>query len=150
MGLEFHAWSSIDEPAASLLDAAEAHLIDLYGPRDSALRPELFCPPDGGYLIGWEDGQAIAGGGFTRHDPTTAEIRRMYVAPSSRSRGVARGLLAAIERAAFAAGYERAILDTGPKQPHAEALYRSAGFSEIDNYREGRSRGSFWGEKPLN
>lgn len=149
MDIEFLASSAADEPACVLLQAAEQVLTEMYGAPDTELRHELFSAPDGGYLIGWERSVAIAGGGFTRHDATTAEIRRMFVVPHARSRGVARLLLQAIEDAARAAGYERAILDTGPKQPHAEALYRSAGYTEIENYRKGRSRASFWGEKAL-
>jgi putative acetyltransferase len=147
--VDFQLTSPIEEPAASFLQAAEDHLTSLYGAPDSLLSRDVFCPPEGAYLIGWKSGIAVAGGGFTRHDATTAEIRRMCVVPDERGRGIGRLLLAAIEKAVLAAGYERAILDTGPKQPHAEALYRSAGYSDIENFRRGRSRASFWGEKLL-
>jgi len=149
MDVVFQFSSPTEEPANSLIQAAEDHLPDLYGTPDSLLSRDVFSPPDGGYLIGWENAVHLAGGGFTHHDPTTAEIRRMYVVPEQRSRGIARLLLTAIENAVRAAGYERAILDTGPKQPHAEALYRSAGYTDVENFREGRSRASFWGEKRL-
>jgi GNAT superfamily N-acetyltransferase len=147
--IKFSATSATDHPAVWLLDAAEATLAEMYGPPAKALPREEFLPPRGGYVVGTEDGRAIAGVGFTGHDDTTAEIRRMYVVPEARSRGVARQLLSAVERAVRAAGYRRVILDTGPKQPHAEALYRSAGYIEIDNYRGPSSRGSYWGSKIL-
>lgn len=149
MNLEFRFCTPSEEPADSLIRAAEDHLTKLYGAPDSQLPRLVFSPPDGGYLVAWKDGMFVAGGGFTRHDPVTAEIRRMYVVPQERSRGIARLLLTAIETAVRAAGYGRAILDTGPKQPHAEALYRSAGYTDIENFRKGRSRASFWGEKSL-
>lgn len=142
------AWP-MEEPGNSLIQAAEDHLSELYGVPDSQLPRDVFCPPSGGYLIGWQLEIPIAGGGFTRHDATTAEIRRMYVVAQHRGRGVGYLLLTAIEASVKAAGYGRAILDTGPKQPAAEALYRGAGYTEIDNFREGRSRASFWGEKTL-
>ena len=149
MHLQFQFSSPTEEPSNSFIQAAEDHLTELYGAPDSALPREAFLPPEGGFLIGWEHGVPIAGGGFTRHDSITAEIRRMYVVPHERGRGVARLLLIAIESAVRAAGYSRVILDTGPKQPHAEALYRSAGYVDIANFRKGKSRASFWGEKIL-
>jgi GNAT superfamily N-acetyltransferase len=149
MDFQFQFSSPTEEPANSLIQAAEDHLTELYGAPDSQLPRGVFSPPDGGYLIGRENGRPVAGGGFTRHDSITAEIRRMYVVPQERSRGLARLLLTAIEIAVRAAGYERAILDTGPRQPHAEALYRSAGYADIENFRKGTSRASFWGEKIL-
>ena len=77
-----------------------------------------------------------------------AEIKRMYVVPEARGRGLARELLVALEEAARGLGYERVRLDTGPKQPHAEHLYRSAGYEEIENFNANRMA-SFWGEKRL-
>jgi hypothetical protein len=61
---------------------------------------------------------------------------------------VARALLAALEDAARGLGYEVARLDTGPLQPHAEALYRSAGYAEIANFNA-NPVASFFGEKRL-
>jgi GNAT superfamily N-acetyltransferase len=77
-----------------------------------------------------------------------AEIKRMYVRPSARSRGVAAALLAALEDAARTLGYTSARLDTGPKQPHALRLYRSAGYSELPPYND-NPYACFWGEKRL-
>lgn len=136
------------EPAAGLLLAAEEALTDLYGPTVPLPR-ELLLVPDGCYLVAWHAGRSIAGGGFTRHAERTAEIRRMFVVPGFRSRGVARRLLAALEDELRRAGYQRAILDTGAKQPHAEALYRDSGYVDIENFRGPASRASFWGAKDL-
>ena len=55
----------------------------------------------------------------------------MYVTPAARSRGLARQMLAELERTARAAGYRRMILETGSKQPEAIGLYRSSGYTEI-------------------
>jgi GNAT superfamily N-acetyltransferase len=104
--------------------------------------------PGGAYLVGWRGGAPIAGGGLRRLDEHTSEIKRMYVAPEARSQGVARRLLGALEAAARARGYARIRLDTGNRQPHALALYRSAGYVEIENYN-GATAPTFWGEKIL-
>ena len=60
----------------------------------------------------------------------------MYVVPDARGRGLARRLLAAIEDAARELGYERVRLDTGASQPHARALYESAGYHEVPDYND--------------
>ena len=83
-----------------------------------------------------------------RLDDETAEIKRMYVAPEGRSRGIARALLYALEAAARELGYRRVRLDTGADQPHAKALYLSVGYTEIPDYN-GNPFASFWAEKEL-
>jgi GNAT superfamily N-acetyltransferase len=77
-----------------------------------------------------------------------AEIKRMYVRPAARSRGVARELLRALEDEARAMGYSAVRLDTGPKQVHGLALYRSAGYLEVPPYND-NPFACFWGEKQL-
>lgn len=59
---------------------------------------------------------------------------RMYVVPTARSRGAGRALLAALEDAARAIGYQRVRLDAGPEQRHSRALFASAGYGEIERY----------------
>jgi GNAT superfamily N-acetyltransferase len=147
--IEIRSSDPLCEPARSLIDASEAALAVLYGPPKSMLAREAFLAPGGGYVVALDDGRVVGGAGFTRHDESTAEIRRMYVMPEDRSRGLGRQLLAAIEAAAHQAGFVRVVLDTGPGQPHAEALYRSAGYVDIENYRGASSRGSYWGAKNL-
>ncbi|MEA2272469.1 MAG: hypothetical protein QOI98_1177, partial [Solirubrobacteraceae bacterium] len=75
-------------------------------------------------------------------------IKRMYVLPEARSRGHARRLLVALEDAARALGYARVRLDTGREQPHAQALYESAGYRTIPDYND-NPYASYWGEKDL-
>jgi GNAT superfamily N-acetyltransferase len=70
------------------------------------------------------------------------------VVPQARGRGLARELLAALEDEARSLGYELARLDTGPRQPHAERMYRAAGYAEIGNFNA-NPFASFWGEKRL-
>jgi GNAT superfamily N-acetyltransferase len=140
-------------PAAALLAEMRADLIAAY---DNASRldnpplaPSELRPPEGTYLVGWEGDDAIAGGGLRRLAEGLAEIKRMYVRPEARSRGAAGQLLAALEGAALELGYARVRLDTGPKQPHAQALYRRAGYVDIAAYNS-NPFACFWGEKELN
>ena len=139
-----------DPAAAAMLRAMVENLQGIYGSiRDAApVSEQDMAPPEGGYVLLSEDGRDVAGGGFKRLDPRTCEIKRMFVVPEARSRGLARRLLAEIEAAARDAGYRHARLDTGREQPHAEALYRSAGYREIDDYN-GNHLAAYWGEKDL-
>ena len=98
--------------------------------------------------MGFLDGEPVCVGAIKRLDEGVAEIKRMYVAPAGRSRGVARALLAALEDAARDLGYVVVRLDTGAHQPHAKALYASAGYREIGNYNANPAA-SYWGEKAL-
>ena len=93
-------------------------------------------------------GKPVAGGGVKRDDDGVAEIKRMYVAPAARRQGLGRRLLEALEDKARELGYARIRLDTGTRQPHAQAMYERAGYHPIENYN-GNSMASFWGEKIL-
>ena len=139
-------------PASELLAATRAELNDVYETfsrlDNPPLAPAELRAPGGAYVVGYEGEETVAGGGVRRLADGVAEIKRMYVRPSARSRGVAAALLAALEDAARALGYTCARLDTGPKQPHALRLYRSAGYAEVPPYND-NPFACFWGEKVL-
>jgi GNAT superfamily N-acetyltransferase len=88
-------------------------------------------PPDGVFLLARLDGSPCGCGGFSRFDDTTAELRRMYVAPQARERGVGGAIVAWLLETARGVGYRRMRLETGNRQEEALALYRSAGFTPI-------------------
>jgi GNAT superfamily N-acetyltransferase len=141
-----------EPPALELLAAMRTELIAAY---DNASRldnppllPAELRTPAGAYYVGYEGPEAVAGGGLRRLGDGVAEIKRMYVRPEARSRGVAAALLRALEEAARALGYTRARLDTGPKQVTAQRLYRGAGYEEIAPYND-NPFACFWGEKRL-
>jgi len=149
--IEFRREPASSPAARTLLTAMEQEMFDLY---DMTAMPtpastaELEPPSGGAYVVGWEDGRAVAGGALKRLEPGVAEIKRMYVVPDARGRGLARGLLAAIEDAARELGYERVRLDTGASQPHAQALYESAGYQSVPDYND-NPYAAYHGEKAL-
>src|SRR5581483_8922484 len=77
-------------------------------------------PPAGAFVVGYHEGAPVCCGGVKRLDDECCEIKKMYVVPELRGRGVARALLRELEDTARRIGYPVARLDTGPKQGHAE------------------------------
>ncbi|HZU80339.1 MAG TPA: GNAT family N-acetyltransferase [Acidimicrobiales bacterium] len=95
---------------------------------------EEFDPPSGLFVVVMDGPLTVAGGGFRRHDTTTCEVKRMWTHPDYRRRGLAARVLATLEVEARGAGYLRLILETGPRQPEAEALYAKRGYVRIDHF----------------
>ena len=124
-----------DHPdAARLVAAGQRDEAERYGSEDAtAVDPGEFVPPGGRFLVAYLGGVAVACAGWRTYGPD-AELKRMFVDPAARRRGLARALLDAIEQTARAAGRRRVILETGDRQPEAIALYRSAGYTDIPNF----------------
>jgi GNAT superfamily N-acetyltransferase len=122
--------------------------LDLDGERMPRAGQAELSAPGGAFIVGRLNGRAICCGGVKRLDERACEIKRMFVVPDERGRGVARALLHALESEARRLGYARARLDTGPRQPGARHLYESEGYREIEDFN-GNPVASFWGEKPL-
>ena len=125
------------EAVQALVGALEVELLETYaGVPGSGGLPEasIFEPPGGAFLVGWVDGEAVACGGIARYDDAAAEIRRMYVVPEARGRGLSSLILAALEDEARALGYSLVRLETGKLQAAAIGLYVSAGFGPIPRY----------------
>ncbi|MET7296166.1 GNAT family N-acetyltransferase [Streptomyces griseoloalbus] len=93
---------------------------------------EEFTPPYGGLLLLLlEGGDPVAGGAFRRYDATTAELKRIWTHSAHRRRGLARRVIAELEREAGARGYRRIFLTTGPRQPEARGLYLATGYTPL-------------------
>ncbi len=76
-------------------------------------------------------GEAVACGALRPLGDGVAEVKRMYVVPAWRGRGVSKVVLAGLEDAARARGWTTLRLETGPRQPEAIALYEGAGYRAI-------------------
>lgn len=152
--MRFEPVAADASPARELMAAMVAEIAALYGgdlaadPRSPSATPRDLAPPGGTCLVGYEEDEAVCVGAVKRFDAKIGELKRMYVVPEARGRGVARALLTALEDAAREIGYVRARLDTGAAQPHALALYSSAGYRSIDDYN-GNPYAAWWGERTL-
>jgi GNAT superfamily N-acetyltransferase len=122
-----------------LIRALNTELDDRY-PEEGAnffrLDAEEVADGRGAFLVAYIDGRAVGCGAVRRIDPHMAEIKRMYVAPEVRGRGVGRQLLVSLEAEARRLGISRLVLETGPRQPEALALYRGTGYVEIPLFGE--------------
>jgi GNAT superfamily N-acetyltransferase len=95
-----------------------------------------YRPPTGCFLLARAGGGVAACGAVDLLDDDTAEIKRMWVAPSARGAGVGRRLLARLEDEARRAGRTRVLLDTNGVLTEAIALYRSSGYVAIERYND--------------
>ena len=129
-----------DSPDARRLVAAlDAHLAGRYAPEQRFgphLKAEHVAPGVGTFVIARADGKAVGCGALKRRDPTTVEVKRMYVEPEMRGHRVAREILDHLENTARAMGAERLVLETGIHQKEAIGLYRGAGFKAVDCFGE--------------
>lgn len=125
-----------DHPVpAGLIAAVQRYYVELYGEQDeSPVDAGEFAPPQGLFLVGRLGGEPVACGGWRLVAPELAEIKRMYVAPAHRRRGLSRVLLEALEDSARAAGAQRLCLQTGYLQIEALELYRSSGWKPIEKF----------------
>jgi GNAT superfamily N-acetyltransferase len=151
--LEIRPASASEPPGSDLLEAMVVEMTQLYGgridvPEMPRATPADMAAPGGTFLVVWLDGEPVGCGGVKRLPDGACEIKRMYIAPDVRGRGLAPRLLVALEGAARELGYEIARLDTGPKQPHAQRMYEAAGYRAIGNFNA-NPVASFWGEKQL-
>lgn len=85
-------------------------------------------------IIAYIDGVAVGCGSIKEYDKETMELKRMFVHPDFRKRGIASQILNQLEYWAKDLGYEKTILETGDKQKEAVILYQQRGYQLIPNY----------------
>lgn len=108
---------------AQLLAQAEAQMRSLY----ATVEPFAMEQAVAG-LTAWWHNQPVGCVALCAFEADSLELRRLYVAGPARGRGVARKLLDRLEQWAAQAGYQKLVLETGPSQGEALALYSSAGY----------------------
>jgi GNAT superfamily N-acetyltransferase len=137
--------TELDAPESQALIAAlDAELDALYpepGANHFSLTAEQVAPGSGGFYVAHLDGEPSGCGAYrtvvSGVTPSgTAEIKRMYVAPSARGTKLGAAILDTLEQAARHDGLDEIVLETGFRQTEALGLYRRFGFSEIPPYGE--------------
>lgn len=85
-------------------------------------------------VVAYLDSKAVGCGAFKPYSDTQVEVKRMYVLPEWRGKGIAQAVLAELESWAAELNYTECILETGKAQPEAINLYTKAGYTIIPNY----------------
>ncbi len=110
--------------------------------------PADFAPPRGRFIVAYTGAEPVACGGLKPFDRGAGEIKRLYVRPDMRGRGLGHRVLGELERVAVTLGYTAVRLDTGGQQPDAVRLFQAADYQEIPDYN-GNPFASRWFEKSL-
>ena len=106
-------------------DAYEAELRGL---------PGHYAPPDGALLVADRKGQVAGCVALKRLEDGICEMKRLFVDAACHGQGLGKALAQAIIERAKDLGYSKMMLDTGPKQVEAQAIYRNLGFHYVEPY----------------
>lgn len=139
--IEIHPVSTADALAAAR-DLIREHLERNSHAHDAgstaaklAALPAPYVPPAGGIWLAWDGAEAAGCVALHALTPEIAEVKRMYVRPASRGRGIARELGERVIAEARELGYARLRLGTLTTMFAAQNLYSSLGFEPIPPYR---------------
>ena len=123
----------------ALIADLDAYQLTLYPPESVyALDLKSLMQPEVKFAVARDAAGALVGCAAVVLSNGYGEIKRMYVKPEARGLGAAKGLMAALEQATRAAGCGMMVLETGPSQPEAIALYARHGFAVCGPYGDYR------------
>jgi putative acetyltransferase len=121
-----------DQPdVVRLIEALDAYAMALYPPESNHLLDiAALSDPAVTFLVVRDGDEAVGCGAVLRDPRGFGEVKRMYVRPDQRGRGIAKRVLTEIEKIAHDSGLPMLRLETGIHNTEALALYRRAGFIE--------------------
>ena len=125
--------------SARLIAALNAELGAAFpepGANHFSLHAEQVEAGNGAFLVAYLEDRAVGCGAVRRLDEGTAELKRMYVDPSVRGRGIGRALVEALEREARLLGVTNVVLETGTRLGPAINLYETMGYARIPLFGE--------------
>jgi GNAT superfamily N-acetyltransferase len=131
---------SLEDPfsamCAQLIAELSAELGALYGGDGAgAFTPADVAVPRAAFIVAWLDDEPVGCGALRPMEADgIAEIKRMYVRPSARGKGLSRHILWKLEALARNYGYTRVWLETGTRQREALGLYETSGYRRMDCY----------------
>lgn len=85
-------------------------------------------------IVAYSNNKPVGCGCFKPFDEKTVEIKRMFVLPEFRGKGISKIVLGNLEEWASELGYSKSVLETGKGQPEAIGLYQKMGYTVIDNF----------------
>lgn len=119
---------------AALVEQLDAYLAIQYAdyvPELYGVEAEDFQQPSSGFWIADWHGAPVGCVAIRPYTPAIAELKRMYVIPQFRNRGIGSELLRTAEAAAIAWGYQKICLETGDRQPESIRLYERFGYQPM-------------------
>jgi putative acetyltransferase len=141
-----------DPTLRPLILELDAELHRIYDRVQDAYDDFNLLPPDTRTVIALDGETPLACGGFKQLDDTTVEIKRVFVSPHARRRGIASTIMDALETWARELGATTALLETGYLQHEAIALYERLGYTRtaaFGPYAEPGMDSSICMRKPL-
>jgi GNAT superfamily N-acetyltransferase len=112
--------------------------------------PGDYASPAGRLLLAYDNDQLIGCVALRRHDVRTCEMKRLFLRPAARGKGVGRILVNRLIAEAREIGYQRMVLDTLPgTMDKAIEIYRSIGFRNIEPYYNNPVEGAVFMELKL-
>ena len=136
-GVAVRLWAlPYDDPVAQdLVEQVQQEYVARYGGRDEAVvDPAEFLPPEGLFLAAEVAGEPVGSGAWRAMGAGVAEIKRVYVAPRLRRRGLAQLIVHTLERSAARSGHRSVVLNSGAEQPEALGLYEQLGYGPVTPY----------------
>jgi GNAT superfamily N-acetyltransferase len=145
------AWDDAD--VQRLTTAQQDEIRARYGGKEEPGTPPSAADVSVVLVVRDDDGAALGCGALRALGDGVAEVKRMYVVPEARGRGVSKAVLRGLEEAARRQGWTTLRLETGPRQPEAVGLYTGAGYRPIDAFGAYRgdpaAQGSLFFERVL-
>ena len=117
--------------------------------RELETLPGEYAPPDGAIIIAFSDGAAAGCVALRRIGGAVCEMKRLFVRPAFRGKGIGRALAEAVVEHARRLGYDSMKLDTLATMGAANALYGSLGFTACEPYRYNPCEGAVYLELRL-
>ena len=140
-GLEIVVEDPTTPDAQALIGRLNAELAARYGPEDdgsSEFSPADVRVPRAAFVVARLNGRPVGCGAIRpMKEPgfeDSAEIKRMYVMPDARGKGLGGAILTRLEELARGFGYARTVLETGTAQPEALRLYERSGYGRIPSF----------------
>jgi len=87
-------------------------------------------------VVAYINEKPVGCGAIREFEPKIMEIKRMYVSPASRNKGIASGILSELENWARELSCSKCVMETGKRQPEAIGLYKKRGYTLIPNYNQ--------------
>ena len=127
----------VEDPAIDLINELSAELGAMYGDDgDGGFVPEDVAVPRAAFVVAYLEDKQVGCGAIRPLSEKIAEVKRMYVRPSARGKGISRLILQKLESLAREYGYECIQLETGTLQKAAVQLYESMGYQRIPCFYE--------------